>query len=31
VLAQVMAVRAARAKLRKENPETKPPIDYDRM
>jgi uncharacterized protein YecT (DUF1311 family) len=31
VLAQVMAVRAARTKLRKENPETKPAIDYNRM
>jgi truncated hemoglobin YjbI len=31
VLARVMAVRAARAKLRKEDPETKPAIDYGRM
>lgn len=31
VLARVMAIRAARAKLRKENPETKPAIDYNRM
>ncbi len=31
VLAQVMAVRAARDKLRKQNPETKPAIDYNRM
>lgn len=31
VLAQVMAVRAARAKLQKEGPDTKPAIDYRRM
>jgi uncharacterized protein YecT (DUF1311 family) len=31
LLARVMAVRAARAKLRKENPEAKPAIDYGRM
>ena len=31
LLARVMAVRAARAKLRKDSPERKPAIDYDRM
>jgi uncharacterized protein YecT (DUF1311 family) len=31
MLARVMAVRAARATLPKENKETKPPIDYGRM
>jgi uncharacterized protein YecT (DUF1311 family) len=31
LLARVMAIRAARAKLRKGNPETKPAIDYNRM
>ncbi len=31
LMARVMAVRAAHAKLRKESPETKPAIDYGRM
>jgi uncharacterized protein YecT (DUF1311 family) len=31
VLAQVMAVRAARAKLREESPKARPAIDYDHM
>jgi hypothetical protein len=31
LLARVMAIRAARAKLRQENPQAKPAIDYGRM
>jgi uncharacterized protein YecT (DUF1311 family) len=31
LLARVMAIRAARAKLRKDNPVAKPAIDYNRM
>jgi uncharacterized protein YecT (DUF1311 family) len=31
LLARVMVIRAARSKLRKKSPETKPAIDYDRM